>query len=54
MNEALYAAAEIATEAAWTEDRVRWLAEIGLLTPDDHGRFTFGAVLAVKMVSART
>jgi adenylate cyclase len=47
-----YSAAEIASEAAWTEDRVRWLARIGLLTPDERGLFTFGAVLAVKMVSA--
>jgi len=47
-----YSAAEIAAEAGWTEDRVRWLSKIGLLTPDEHGRFTFGAVLAVKMVSA--
>jgi len=47
-----YSAAEIAAEAACTEDRVRWLVEIGLLSPDEHGRLTFGAVLAVKMVSA--
>lgn len=47
-----YSAAEIAAEAACAEGRVRWLAEIGLLTPDEHGRFTFGAVLAVKMASA--
>lgn len=47
-----YSTAGIATEAACEEDRVRWLTEIGLLTPDGHGRFTFGAVLAVKMVSA--
>jgi adenylate cyclase len=47
-----YSAAEIAAEAACAEDRVRWLTEIGLLTPDERGRFTFGAVLAVKMVSA--
>jgi class 3 adenylate cyclase len=47
-----YSVAEIAAEAACPEDRVRWLAEIALLTPDEHGQFTFGAVLAVKMVSA--
>ena len=28
------------------------VAGLRLLTPDEHGRFTFGAVLAVKMVSA--
>jgi class 3 adenylate cyclase len=47
-----YSAAELAIEAACAEDRIRWLAEIDLITPDEHGRFTFGAVLAVKMVSA--
>ena len=46
-----YSAAEIAAEAGCLEERVRWLAEIGLVTAE-HGRFTFGAVLAVKMVSA--
>jgi adenylate cyclase len=46
-----YSAAEIAAEAGCPEERVRWVAEIGLLTAE-HGRFTFGAVLAVKMVSA--
>src|SRR5262245_50753436 len=47
-----YSAAEIAAEAATEEDRVRWLEAIGLLTSDEHGRFTYGSVLAVKMVSA--
>jgi adenylate cyclase len=47
-----YSAAEIAAEAACPEERVRWMAAIGLLTPDGHGRFTFGAVLSVKMASA--
>jgi class 3 adenylate cyclase len=47
-----YSAAEIAAEAACPEDRVRWLSEIGLVTPDDDGRFTFGDVLATKMASA--
>ncbi|MGH2539388.1 MAG: adenylate/guanylate cyclase domain-containing protein [Actinomycetota bacterium] len=47
-----YSAAELAVEAECAEDRVRWLAEIGLLTPDENGRFTFGAVLAVKMTAA--
>jgi adenylate cyclase len=46
-----YSAAEIAAEAGCPEERVRWVAEIGLLTAE-HGRFRFGAVLAVKMVSA--
>ncbi len=46
-----YSAAEIAAEGGCTEDRVRWLARIGLLRPEEHDRFTFGAVLAVKMVS---
>jgi class 3 adenylate cyclase len=47
-----YSAAGIAVEATCEEDQVKWLAEIGLLTPDEHSRFTYGAVLAVKMVSA--
>ncbi len=47
-----YSAGEIAAEAACPEERVRWMAAIGLLTPDEHGRFTFGAVLATKMASA--
>jgi adenylate cyclase len=47
-----YAASEIAREAGCPEDRVRWLGDIGLLTPDDEGRFSFGDVLATKMVSA--
>jgi adenylate cyclase len=47
-----YSAAEIAAEAATEEDRVRWLEAIGLLTSDEQGRFTYGSVLAVKMVSA--
>jgi adenylate cyclase len=47
-----YSAAEIAAEAGCGEDQVRWLAGAGLLTPDEHGRFTYGSVLAVKMVSA--
>jgi adenylate cyclase len=47
-----YSAVEIASEAACPEERVRWLSEIALLTPDEHGRFTFGAVLVSKMVSA--
>ncbi len=28
------------------------MTAIGLITPDEHGRFTFGSVLVVKMVSA--
>ena len=47
-----YSAPEIAAEAGCPDDRVTWLATIGLITPDEHGRFTFGAVLAAKMVSA--
>ncbi|HKE54445.1 MAG TPA: hypothetical protein VKC55_06720, partial [Actinomycetota bacterium] len=47
-----YSAAEIAAEAGCDEARVRWLADIGLLTADPDGRFTYGSVLAVKMVSA--
>ncbi|MGH8953252.1 MAG: adenylate/guanylate cyclase domain-containing protein [Acidimicrobiia bacterium] len=47
-----YSAAELAAEAACPEARVHWLVEIGLLTPDEEGRFAFGAVLAVKMASA--
>ena len=47
-----YSVAEIAREAGCPEDRVRWLGDIGLLTPDTEGRFSFGDVLATKMVSA--
>ena len=47
-----YAASEIAGEAGCPEDRVRWLSDIGLLTPDGEGTFSFGDVLATKMVSA--
>ncbi len=47
-----YSAAGIAAEAECGEHLVRWLAGLGLLTPDEHGRFTHGSVLAVKMVSA--
>jgi adenylate cyclase len=47
-----YSTAEAAAEAASPEDRVRWMTEIGLLSPDEEGRFTFGDVLAVKMASA--
>jgi adenylate cyclase len=47
-----YSAAAVAAEAACPEERVRWMTSIGLLSPDEHGRFTFGAVLAVKMASA--
>lgn len=47
-----YPISEIAREAGCPEDRVRWLGDIGLLTPDAEGRFSFGDVLATKMVSA--
>ena len=45
-----YPASEIAGEAGCPEDRVRWLNDIGLLTADDEGRFSFGDVLATKMI----
>jgi adenylate cyclase len=47
-----YSVTEIAAEAACQEERVRWMTGIGLVTPDEHGRFMFGTVLAVRMVSA--
>jgi len=47
-----YSVAELAREAGCPEDRVRWLGDIGLLSPDTEGRFSFGDVLATKMVSA--
>jgi adenylate cyclase len=47
-----YFAAELADEAACPEERVHWLTGLRLITPDEDGRFTFGAVLVVKMVSA--
>jgi adenylate cyclase len=47
-----YSTAEVAAEAACPEERVRWMTRIGLITPDEHGRLTFGAVLAVRMASA--
>jgi adenylate cyclase len=47
-----YSTSEIAREAGCPEGRVRWLGDIGLLTPDTEGRFSFGDVLATKMVSA--
>lgn len=49
---ATYSAAQLATEAACPEDRIHWMTRIGLLAPDEQGRFTFGAVLAIKMTSA--
>ena len=48
----IYSASEVAAEAACPEERVRWMTGIGLITSDEHGRFTFGDVLAVKMASA--
>ena len=39
-----YAVSEIAREAGW-QDRVRRLSDIGLLTPDTDGSFSFGDVL---------
>jgi adenylate cyclase len=47
-----YSAHEIAAEANVPEPRIGWLVSIGLLEPDERGRFTFGAVFAVKLVSA--
>jgi class 3 adenylate cyclase len=47
-----YSAAGVAAEAACPEERVRWLIGIGLIAADEHGQFTFGTVLAVKMASA--
>lgn len=47
-----YSAAEVASEAEASEDLVRWIAELGVIAPDDQGHFTFGAVLTTKMVSA--
>ena len=47
-----YFAAEVADEAACPEERVHWLTGLRLITPEKDGRFTFGAVLVVKMVSA--
>jgi adenylate cyclase len=47
-----YSAAELADEAACPEERIHWLSGLRLITPDERGRFTFGAVLVVKMVSA--
>ena len=52
MTSTRYPAAEVAREAGCSEDRVQWLSDIGLLTPDADGRFSFGDVLAAKMVSA--
>jgi adenylate cyclase len=47
-----YSAAEVAAEAACPEERVPWMTSIGLISPDEDGRFTYGSVLAVKMASA--
>jgi adenylate cyclase len=47
-----YSAAELAHEAACPEERIHWLSGLRLITPDERGRFTYGAVLVVKMVSA--
>lgn len=48
----IYSAAEVAAEARCQVDRIRWLADLELITPDELGQFTFGAVLAVTMASA--
>jgi class 3 adenylate cyclase/DNA-binding transcriptional MerR regulator len=48
----IYSASEVGEEAGCDEDRVHWLEQIGLLRPDERGGFTYGSVLAVKMVIA--
>ena len=49
----LYSASEVAEEAGCDEGRVHWLEQIELVwRPDERGRFTYGSVLAVKMVIA--
>jgi adenylate cyclase len=48
----IYSASEVGEEAGCDEDRVHWLQQIGLLRPDERGGFTYGSVLAVKMVIA--
>jgi hypothetical protein len=47
-----YSTADVALESECPEGRVRWMTAIGLITPDEDGRFTFGAVLTVKMTAA--
>jgi adenylate cyclase len=47
-----YSAAEVADEAACLEERIHWMTGVRLIAPDENGRFTYGAVLVVKMVSA--
>jgi adenylate cyclase len=47
-----YSAAEVADETGCPEERVHWMTGVELITPVEDGRFTFGAVLVVKMVSA--
>jgi predicted DNA-binding transcriptional regulator YafY/class 3 adenylate cyclase len=47
-----YSTSEVAAEAGVPEARIAWLASIGLLNADERGSLTFGAVFAVKMVSA--
>lgn len=46
-----YTAAEIADEAGCPVERVTWLSEIGLISPED-GRYSFGDVLSARMASA--
>ena len=47
-----YSPAEVADEAACQDVRVHWLTGLRLITPQEDGRFTFGAVLVAKMASA--
>jgi class 3 adenylate cyclase len=46
-----YTAAEIAEEAGCPVERVTWLSDVGLLSPED-GRYSFGDVLSARMTSA--
>lgn len=47
-----YSAQEIAAEAGVPDERITWLVSIGLLTPDESGSFTFGAIFGTKLVTA--
>src|SRR4029453_5540119 len=47
-----YSVEEVAVEAGCSQDLVEWVTKIGLIAPREGGRFTLGAVLSVKMVSA--
>jgi adenylate cyclase len=47
-----YSAREIAFEAHVPEERVAWLASLGVLRRHDRGGFTFGSILVTKLISA--